>query len=164
MVYDKGNDRANDMVIEEAKRRKLPPSRVRFEKSHPTITIRLKEADRDKLLEMSKRTGKSAAKLVQEALDPMKRDIEAAYNRGYDHGWGCFEYPCSICGEEICVDIKHDENIKQALLKAFKSGAHAVCIDKKSQDEYYERMKILTEGLVRLGGALCPSPPKKGSH
>jgi len=116
MVTGKENDRVDDMVTEEAKRRKLPPSRVRYEKSHPVVSIRLRQEDKTKLLEISEKTGKSPARLVQEALDLFKRDIEAVYNEGYKEGWGCFEYPCSICGKPVQVDITNNESAKQVLL------------------------------------------------
>jgi hypothetical protein len=141
METGKENDRVDDMVIEEAKRRKLPPSRVRYEKTHPVVSIRLRQEDKAKLLEMSEKTGKSPARLVQEALDLFKRDIEAAYNEGYKDGWGCFEIPCKVCGKNMPVDINKNEGLKQVVLKACSSWGHHTCFEKKRQEEELEGRK-----------------------
>ncbi|MGQ9582933.1 MAG: hypothetical protein ACUVV6_05390 [Thermoplasmatota archaeon] len=141
MVDDMENDRVDDMVIEEAKRRKIPPSRVKYEKSHPVVSIRLRQEDKAKLLEMAEKTCKSLARLVQEALDPMKRDIDAAYDKGYEDGWGCFEVPCEICGKNLSMDIKKNEKLKDALLDAFKYWGHAKCIKERKHNEDLKRQR-----------------------
>ncbi len=64
-----------------------PPSRVRYEESHPTVTIRVDLATKEKLDALSASTEKSLTQLVLEALDLREREKRET------------SIPCSICQE-----------------------------------------------------------------
>ena len=46
-----------------------PPSRIRYEKEHPTITVRLSKDLKEYLTSISAATGKSYSALVKEGLE-----------------------------------------------------------------------------------------------
>ena len=62
-----------------------PPSRVRYEQEHPTVSIRLNRALRDKLDEIRELEGKSHAEIVRETIETRIRADEA-FGRAFADG------------------------------------------------------------------------------
>jgi len=59
-------------MVSNKARKRVPPSRIRYEKQNPTLTIRLDRASYDKLRAFQTRTGRPLGSLVKEALQVMK--------------------------------------------------------------------------------------------
>ena len=55
-------------MVSNKARKRVPPSRIRYEKQNPTLTIRLDRASYDKLKALQTRTGRPLGSLVKEAL------------------------------------------------------------------------------------------------
>ena len=65
--------------------KRKPPSRVRYEAAHPTVSVRVSRALRDKLEEIKALTGKSNAEIVRETLEAQIK-VDEAYHRGFGDG------------------------------------------------------------------------------
>jgi hypothetical protein len=98
-----------------AKYKRKPPSRVRYERSHPTVSCRVTKGIYDRLRETKEREGKSFADILKIGLGILeakaKKD-EKAYSRGYKDGYHQAElrfkvtYRCNVCGELITVNTR----------------------------------------------------------
>src|SRR2546427_4636973 len=106
---------------------KPPPSRLRYEKSHPAVTFRVTTDELEKLRAMSTKTGLSLSQILKRGLGVLENKLEEAYNKGFEDGWGRFEAPCNICSEPMLFDIKEEEKPKAILEKAFSDWCHTAC-------------------------------------
>ncbi len=71
------------MSSQRGKRGHVPPSRLRYEESHPTISFRLRRNLREQLKATLEKSEHSFADFVKEALGVKERTVGAAYNNGY---------------------------------------------------------------------------------
>ena len=112
-------------------RKHVPPSRLRYEKSHPTLSIRLSLKDKEIVLKIAQKSGKNISQILQEGLRLVETKTDGAYRIGYKEGrkagWGRFEAPCSNCGRPMEFDIKSSENVRDCLLAAFSNWYHTDC-------------------------------------
>jgi hypothetical protein len=82
------------------------PSRIKYELSHPTISIQV-DLDTDlRLRELRERTGKSLGTLIRENLQVQQRNEQVTHNRGCaqaveEHQ---IRYPCARCGKPIPIE------------------------------------------------------------
>ena len=127
-----------------------PPSRIRYEKSHPTVSCRLDEETYDLLKQrLEELGGVSVADFVKDALGhlqlkmPDLEDIEDMKEEERDSGYAearelfqiwCY---CSVCGKKI--DVEPNSNAHKAMIGYMKEHgwAHASCLDaqgKRRQD------------------------------
>ena len=68
-------------------RKHIPPSRVRYEKANPAVTVRISREQRDELDELKKEHGLSMGDLLRIGLEKAKPELEAAYQRGMEEGY-----------------------------------------------------------------------------
>lgn len=109
-----------------------PPSRLRYEKSHPTVSARLPKGDYDRLKGYLAMTDQSLADLIKETLDGREPAIEAAFAEGQSDALETAEYlykvdyRCSKCGGSITLT---DEQAKQAAATYMREHgwAHTKC-------------------------------------
>lgn len=117
------------------------PSQIKYEQNNPTITIRMKLYDKEKIDKMAKRTGKSVSMLIKMVLLNQEKDFTKAINQAYNEGLnvgdtqGCergkkdwaIQYPCNICSNSLYV-IPNSECHKAIIefLKANRWG-HGEC-------------------------------------
>lgn len=86
---------------------RVPPSRVRYEKSHPALSIRVNQEVRQQIKDYQAKTGKSVADILKEAVGVQNGNYELAELNGHEEGFQdakekyCVTFPCSVCGEEI---------------------------------------------------------------
>ena len=66
---------------------KKPPSRIRYERSHPVVSARLSMEDYRKLMELKRRRGVSLAQLIREVIGTAKADFDWFYRIGYEKGY-----------------------------------------------------------------------------
>ena len=108
---------------------KKPPSRIRYEKSHPVVSARLDMAHYKKLQETLKTEKKSFAQFLRETIDKAEVVYMKTYERGYTEGaedaqiW----YYCKICGEEIYIEPNSESH--KALIEYLEEHGwgHASC-------------------------------------
>ncbi len=61
----------------------VPPSRLRYEEAHPTVSFRLRRDLYEQLRATLERSEHSFADFVKEALGVKERTVGAAYSNGY---------------------------------------------------------------------------------
>lgn len=115
------------------KKRHKPPSRIKYEQTHPVIGIRVDSALYERLKELKQRSNISFASLVKQALDVLEASVGEAYERGYVEAEGKYSisYLCSICGEEIV--ITRDSKSYDALRRYMKEHGwgHSECHERR---------------------------------
>ena len=130
-----GLRRVTGMVIGSNKYR--PPSRLRYEQTHPTISLRVDLDTYEKLKGIQDRSGKSLAALIKECLGLREASTNEIYEKGYrDAEDRCkFSFSCSVCGEEIVISNNHPsvEVVKEKL----KGIGHTECTSKKGQHQHF---------------------------
>ena len=98
-----------------------PPSRVRYEESHPTVSCRVPKALYDKLNAIRHAGDRSFADIlkvglrllepkVMSAADARKEGHTEGYTEGYAAAVAKFRvtFPCNVCGEPIEVTREED--------------------------------------------------------
>jgi hypothetical protein len=125
--------RANYMV----KGNHKPPSRVRYEKGHPTMSCRLDKDTRALLKQrLEDLGGLSFADFVKDSLGLLQLKMpdvgeikETAWGEGYDQAMNDYQiwYYCAVCGKRIDVDPNSDSH--KAIIGYMKERgwAHASC-------------------------------------
>ena len=118
------------------KARHKPPSRIRYEQTHPTVSTRVDKELYDKLKEIKDTEGKSFADILKEALGIQKRSTQGAYDRGYKAGCanGLTEGRefslgnCSRCGKALDWDLNRETDV-ELLTKAVNKARyiHSEC-------------------------------------
>lgn len=123
----------NDRVIHK------PPSRMRYEATHPILSLRLSKDIRDILKQRLKDLGLSASEFIRMSLgvlDVKLPGLEEIKMRARDDGYSDgvsksgIWYPCYICGERIA--IQPDSDSHRAILKYMKVNGwrHTSCSPK----------------------------------
>lgn len=123
------------------KQRGNPPSRKRYETSHPVISLRTDEEIRNGLREAKEKKGMSCVDVLKVGLGLTELTIRAeeeirqqAYEAGWERGnevasnLYAVTYPCSKCGKEMTVDTDEE---KKAIRKFLTSSGwhHGDCSD-----------------------------------
>ncbi len=123
-----------------------PPSRIRYEKTHPVVSFRVKIDYYKRLKSLLKDTDRSIGDFFREALGvqetnyaKMERKAELkGFRRGKKEGykkgkedWNIWFY-CNVCGEVIW--IRPSDNAHEHIIKYMKEvgWGHAKCHDKRS--------------------------------
>jgi hypothetical protein len=90
------------MATNKVTRKRVPPSRERYEESHPVISVRVTPEMRERLELLKNTSGMSAADVLRIGLDLAQPAIEEAFNVGYgDAEWRLkVTYWCSGCGRD----------------------------------------------------------------
>lgn len=122
-----------------SKEKRKPPSRVRYEETHPTVSCRVTREIYDRLQDIKQRNKKSFADILKVGLGILKLDSEKedkAYRRGFDKGYRKAEleykvtYACSVCGEAISL-TSEDEKRDAAEYMTAQGWAHKECLEKR---------------------------------
>ena len=105
MVTDSGNGRVNGMVSKHSKRKGPPPSRQKYERNHPTISIRVNSILYEELRELREKSGLSMAKVLQIGLGKLSPMVGESFEKGLIHGLSeCYEVVCDEC-QHLIVDF-----------------------------------------------------------
>jgi hypothetical protein len=117
------------------KKSKSPPSRIKYQSNHPTVSARLPKDKQEKLLALLRSLGVTLPQLLLHFIDEYeikimpieaarKKGIDEGITKGYQQARDLFSvnYPCSKCGKEITVK---SEDEKKAIRKFMTdSGWH----------------------------------------
>lgn len=116
----------------------MPPSRLRYESSHPCISFRLTQEELKGLREIQQRTGLSLAEIARRSIRAHRRQTREAYERGkkagFQDGFGRFEVPCSVCHRPMHFDLKSpgDANAAEEIGRTFSKWGHDECIKNRT--------------------------------
>ena len=113
-------------MVKKRVKRHVPPSRIRYEESHPIIAIRVPRQIHDQLVEIREKTDQSWADLMNVALKlqepvltrkPDQKELDKAFEEGLEEGWKEYSivFPCSKCGKDIIVNSENKQLIIQHL-------------------------------------------------
>ena len=115
-----------------------PPSRIRYERENPIISFRVDRETYEKINALQRKSGKTLAQLVKEALGLLERSTEEAYHRGFEEGCSQardrykFTIPCTDCGEELILSNRTGgiDQVKQVL----KGFTHEQCLNQTTRE------------------------------
>lgn len=95
------------------KKKQPPPAKIKYDKSHPIISIRVSQELKKQLDEIKEMSGKSIGDILREAVGVQSKSVKNAWNRGHSLAkskYGVW-YKCSVCGGDIIIqsaDAKKD--------------------------------------------------------
>lgn len=124
-----------------------PPSRGRYEESHPTVSFRVERSLYNDLKTFLSQRDMSFADFVKEAMGVQQTEIREAYQRGYQMGKGDMkrELKGVTTSEIAAVRTEKEQAVKQATDEAYKEGYKKGGLDEKNKGE-----KTLNDEIVRL--------------
>ena len=119
----------------------IPPSRVRYEKSHPVVSCRVKISERDRIEVVKQADGKSNTDILLlglELAEPQVKKAEQlkkqALDDGYKKGFAAAKaryvvnYPCSVCGKMISATSANEKVVMSEHMQELK-WAHGECVE-----------------------------------
>jgi predicted RNA-binding Zn-ribbon protein involved in translation (DUF1610 family) len=111
-----------------------PPSRLRYEASHPTVTVRLSAEVHERLLKLRQTTGKSVADILREAVGVQEASAGSAYDRGYQAAKALYAvtWKCPVCGKDVTARAEKSKKLAGEYL-AQLGGKHSECARKTGQ-------------------------------
>jgi len=106
--------------IEEDKITKKYPSQIKYEKNNPTITVRMKQYEKEKINEMAKKAGTNISVIIRMALLDLEKDFSAAKNEGHNNCWNQWVlwFFCEKCGKPLFV--KPNSNAHRDIIEIMK--------------------------------------------
>lgn len=112
--------------------RHKPPSRLRYEASHPQISFRIGGETKERLDGIREKTGQSYSSILQDVFENWSKWVEYSeqkYREGYEEAKRCFEitFQCDVC-QGLCV-VERGSNTHTEIMKHFKGmrWGHAEC-------------------------------------
>ena len=116
-----------------APKRRVPPSRTRYEQQTPTVSIRVPKEMYDRLKALKEQGDKSLGDILREALGVQEPATRAASNRGYRKGYADAEklyrvnFRCSVCNGRLFID---DDTSKRAAAEYMQQNgwSHSSCV------------------------------------
>ena len=124
------SERQVKIVMASGKSKSIPPSRIRYEKANPAVTVRIPLEFREELAEAKEKHNLSLGDVLRIGLDKAKPDLDAAYQQGlldgYDIGERDFEvtYYCSRCRCRH-LSITSSEAKEAAAKLMYEAGWHS---------------------------------------
>ena len=90
------------MVNRHGKPHSKPPSRQRYEKSHPTVSFRIDRELYDALKDLKSKAGLSVADILKVGMEMCLPLVGEAFNKGRWEGMGeSYLVVCDDCQEEL---------------------------------------------------------------
>ena len=93
------------------KRVHKPPSKIKYDESHPTVSVRVTRELYDQLSDLREQSGKSVGDILREALKQQAPSTKKAYQLGFNAAKREFAvyYKCSVCGGTITVNSSQEK-------------------------------------------------------
>lgn len=91
-----------------AKKKRGSPSRIKYEKNHPTVSARLPKEKRERLLALLRSLGITLPQLLLHFIDEYEikvKPVDEARQAGYEEAKKTYmvTYPCNVCGEPLAI-------------------------------------------------------------
>ena len=113
-----------------------PPSKLRYEATHPQVSFRIDHDTKEWLDGIRAKTGQSYSSILQDALisaAKWREYSERRYIEGYEDGKREFhiQYRCGICGG-LCT-VQPNSNAHQEIVNclASRGWGHAECHERR---------------------------------
>ncbi len=109
--------------------RRAPPSRLRYEQEHPTVSFRVPRVLYDNLKEILGINEQSFADFVKEALGAKALNVEGAYTNGYTAAKEAFlvTYRCRVCRKIVEAESSEAKAAAREFLEEIDGLAHEDC-------------------------------------
>ena len=113
------------------KKRHQPPAKIRYNQTHPTVSIRVSQDLYDRLKDLREKSGKSLGDILREALGKQAPVTQRAFGRGYIAAGEKLKvvYPCSVCGKQIVVTSPDEKKAIASYMKEH-GWTHGECLNK----------------------------------
>lgn len=111
------------------KKKHQPPSKIKYNTTHPTVSVRVSQDLYDQLKELREKSGKSLGDILREALKKQAPSVNQAFTNGYSKGAETYRvtYACSICGKPIVVTTPQERADVASYMKQNGWG-HKSCL------------------------------------
>lgn len=112
-----------------AKKKHQPPAKIKYDKTHPIVSIRVSQELKKQLDEIKQMSGKSVGDILREALEVQAPSVKHAFAEGYTRAkkdWGV-TYKCSVCGGTIWITSPKEKKEAAQCMREHGWG-HAECI------------------------------------
>jgi hypothetical protein len=115
-----------------SKKSQKPPSRAKYDESHPTVSMRVTREMYEELETLRLVSGKSLGDILREALDKQLPSTGEAYDSGYEVAKSEFAvtYKCCICGGNITLSSAEEKTAAAQYMREHRWG-HSECHNKK---------------------------------
>jgi len=115
------------------KKKHQPPARIKYDKTHPVISIRVDKYVKGKLDEIKQMSGKSVGDVVREAIDVQAESAKKPYNLGYAKAKDTYGvwFRCSVCGGSILIDTEGEKKAAAQCMEEHE-WAHGSCLQKSN--------------------------------
>ena len=109
-----------------------PPSKIKYDQAHPTVSIRVTKELYDNLNYLREYGGKSLGDILREAVGKQKETTDVAYQTGYDVAKKEYAvvFKCSVCGGDLTISGDKAKTSAAQYMKEHKWG-HVSCHEKK---------------------------------
>ncbi len=110
------------------KKKQPPPAKIKYDKSHPIISIRVSYDLKEQLDEIKEMSGKSIGDILREAVGVQSKSVKNAWNHGHSLAKSMYgvRYKCSVCGGDMIIDTA-DEKKAAAKLMREAGWKHTSC-------------------------------------
>jgi len=110
------------------KKKQPPPAKIKYDKSHPIISIRVSQDLKKQLDEIKEMSGKSIGDILREAVGAQSKSIKNVWNRSHSLAKSIYgvRYKCSVCGGDMIIDTA-DEKKAAAKLMRESGWKHTSC-------------------------------------
>ena len=111
-----------------AKKKHQPPAKLKYDKSHPTISIRVSQDLKKQLDEIKEMSGKSIGDILREAVGVQSKSVKIARKIGDGLAKSKYgvRYKCSVCGGDMIIDTA-DEKKAAAKFMRESGWKHTSC-------------------------------------
>ncbi|MDP3061807.1 MAG: hypothetical protein Q8O40_01145 [Chloroflexota bacterium] len=118
-----------------------PPSRERYEESHPTVSCRVPRDVYERMEELRNSEDMSFADILKVGLgklEPKAQQTAKArkigYGEGYDDAASRFRvtYPCNVCGKPIAVQSDEAKQLIASFMNR-EGWGHGACHEKRGK-------------------------------
>lgn len=102
-----------------AKKKQQPPAKIKYDKTHPIISIRVSQDLKKQLDEIKELSGRSIGDILREAVGVQSKSTKSAWNRGYNLAkttYGVW-YKCSVCGGSILLDSADEKKAAAKMMR-----------------------------------------------
>jgi hypothetical protein len=114
-----------------AKKKYPPPAKMKYDKSHPIVSIRVSPGLKKKLEDIQLMSDRSPADILKKTVGLQIHSTSDPYTKGYLMAQlhYCVSYECSVCGKRIVISTP-DEKKALGQYMTDHGWKHAQCVKK----------------------------------
>lgn len=114
-----------------AKKKHQPPTKIKYDKTHPIVSVRVDQELKKQLDEIREKSGKSVGDILREALKIQAPSTKKAFTAGVTNGKYTYgvPYKCSVCGGTIWITTPEAKKAAAQYMREHR-WAHGDCLSK----------------------------------